>query len=65
MVRADQDEYVFEPAASPDGAPVVVAKAGEPVSGARPLHPSVKFLNSRTTAVAAKFRSMVPENIKI
>lgn len=68
MVRADQDEYIFEPASTATGtspAPSVVAKAGEPVSGARPMHPSVKLLNSRTTAVAAKFRSLVPENIKI
>lgn len=66
-MRADQDEYIFEPASTTgaDPTPSVVAKAGEPVSGARPMHPSVKLLNSRTTAVAAKFRSMVPENIKI
>jgi len=32
---------------------------------ARPIHPSVKLLNARTTAVSAKFRSLVHEPIKI
>ena len=37
-----------------------------PVSdNSKALHPSVKILNTRTTAVNAKFRSMISEPIKI
>jgi hypothetical protein len=54
------------PLSSPLGATALKAtEALVPSSSARPLHPSVKYLNQRTTAVSAKFRSMIPGTIKI
>ena len=67
-ITADQDEYIFGPEdIDPEVAalPITQTQNISPLGAARPLHPSVKMLNSRTTAVSAKFRSLVHGTIKI
>lgn len=59
------DYYAFGPVQG-HMSPLPVAKeTAAPVAVARPIHPSVKLLNARTTAVSAKFRSLITEPIKI
>jgi hypothetical protein len=68
VIVKSQDEYIFGPEdIDPAIAALPVAQSlnSLPTSPARPIHPSVKILNSRTTAVSAKFRSMVRDPIKI
>ena len=68
VIASNQDEYIFGPGdIDPQIAvlPVATSTNTLPIAPARPLHPSVKILNTRTTAVSAKFRSLVPETIKI
>lgn len=63
-MQAGQDYYAFGPAHGLSRLPVAKESAA-PTAVARPIHPSVKLLNARTTAVSAKFRSLVHEPIKI
>jgi hypothetical protein len=67
-ILPDQDDYIFGPEdIDPTIAALPVAQTVglAPTSASRPMHHSVKILNQRTTAVSAKFRSMVPETVKI
>lgn len=65
IVEEGVDYYAFGPVQGHISPLPVSKETAAPVAVARPIHPSVKLLNSRTTAVSAKFRSLIPEPIKI
>jgi len=64
-VEEGVDYYAFGPVQGHISPLPVSKETAAPIAVARPIHPSVKLLNSRTTAVSAKFRSLIPEPIKI
>eukprot|EP00598_Pedospumella_elongata_P003827 CAMPEP_0184979112 /NCGR_PEP_ID=MMETSP1098-20130426/9466_1 /TAXON_ID=89044 /ORGANISM="Spumella elongata, Strain CCAP 955/1" /LENGTH=511 /DNA_ID=CAMNT_0027502379 /DNA_START=62 /DNA_END=1597 /DNA_ORIENTATION=- len=65
IVEEGVDYYAFGPVHGHISPLPVAKETAAPVAVARPIHHSVKLLNSRTTAVSAKFRSLIPEPIKI